>query len=184
MKAKKLSSLGKVRQLGIVVDDIHRAMKYWSSILGVGPFYHLEHAPAKELKFNGAPCDARLSLAFAQHGEFQIELVHPLDEVDSPFKAYQKTHGQGLQHLGYWPADFDVSYSEAISAGWKCIFSGVSPFDPEARFAYFDAGGPKGSPLVEIASTSAARERFFKLVADASVGWTGEGPVRIPNIAR
>lgn len=175
-------NLGRIRQLGIVVIDIEQAMRHWSAALGVGPFYYLAHAPAKDLRFNGAVCDTKLSLAFAQQGDLQIELVCPLDDVDSPFKAYQLAHGEGLQHVGYWPIDYEASYRSAVRAGWRCVFTGVSAFDSEARFAYFDVGGAKGSPLVEISSASASKDRFYRTVADASMGWSGDDPIRVPTL--
>ena len=37
--------LGEIRQLGYVVHDIEAAMDYWSSTLGVGPWYYNPRVP-------------------------------------------------------------------------------------------------------------------------------------------
>jgi hypothetical protein len=35
---------GELRQNGYVVRDIQSAMKHWTEVLGVGPFYYVDRA--------------------------------------------------------------------------------------------------------------------------------------------
>jgi hypothetical protein len=43
-----LYGLGAVRQFAFVVNDIRAAMNYWTSVMGVGPFFSFEQAPVKK----------------------------------------------------------------------------------------------------------------------------------------
>ena len=37
--------LGEIRQNGYVVRDVEAAMRHWSEVLGVGPFFYFERVP-------------------------------------------------------------------------------------------------------------------------------------------
>ena len=45
--------LGQIRQLGYVVPDIEAAMNYWSTTLGVGPWYYNPQVPIKNYRYKG-----------------------------------------------------------------------------------------------------------------------------------
>ncbi len=74
---------GPVMQLGFVVPDLDRAMEHWTGNVGVGPFYVLQHIQFAEALYRGQPTDADISVAVAQWGEVQVELIQQFN--DSPF---------------------------------------------------------------------------------------------------
>ena len=39
---------GQVRQNGYVVRDIEVAMRHWTQVLGLGPFFYFERVPIRE----------------------------------------------------------------------------------------------------------------------------------------
>ena len=50
--------LNTVRQIAYVVEDMEKALKYWTEYLKAGPFFTLEHAPWK-IKIPGRPLKCR-----------------------------------------------------------------------------------------------------------------------------
>jgi hypothetical protein len=52
-------------QNGYVVRDLHRAMEYWTTVLGVGPFFLVEHAHMEDYEAYGEPMAIDMSVAIA-----------------------------------------------------------------------------------------------------------------------
>ena len=66
---------GTVRQIAYVVSDLELAIGYWVSKMNAGPFFLFEHALLENQIYRGAPSDADISLAVANSGDLQIELI-------------------------------------------------------------------------------------------------------------
>ncbi len=66
---------GDIRQNGYVVRDIESAMKHWTEVLGVGPFFYFERVPVHDFRYRGEPSPVDLSIALANSGALQIELI-------------------------------------------------------------------------------------------------------------
>jgi hypothetical protein len=56
------------------VANIEKAVGYWSSALGAGPFFVLEHMKFDWAEHRGKPCTFDHSAAFGQWGPIAIEL--------------------------------------------------------------------------------------------------------------
>jgi hypothetical protein len=167
---------GPVRQLGYVVHDLQQAMDCWIARHGVGPFIRFEQAPIGDLRFRGAVCKAQIAIALAQSGPLQIELIALLDQIDSPYREFLRTSGEGLQHVAYWTTDFASLTQRAASSGMRELLSGYTGA-PDGRFAYLESGGHPGS-CIEISALSPGKTALFDAVARASIGWDGSNPVR------
>ena len=46
---------GVIRQNGYVVRDVEAAMKHWTEVLGVGPFFYFERVPIEDFRYRGEP---------------------------------------------------------------------------------------------------------------------------------
>ena len=57
--------LGEIRQLGYVVEDIEAGMKYWTEVMGVGPWYYNPKVPIKNYTFCGEHYEVHNSVALA-----------------------------------------------------------------------------------------------------------------------
>ena len=66
---------GDVRQNGYVVRNIESALEHWTEVLGVGPFWYFEEAPVEDFRYRGEPSELVVSIALAQSGPLQIELI-------------------------------------------------------------------------------------------------------------
>jgi hypothetical protein len=49
---------GPIRQNGYVVRDIEAALKHWTTVLGVGPFFYMERARIADFQYTGQPSAA------------------------------------------------------------------------------------------------------------------------------
>src|SRR3954454_8947753 len=73
VSASTLAALGPIRQIGFVVGDLDAALASWVA-LGVGPWYVIRGQHLHAL-YRGEPCEVTLSIAFANSGDMQMEVI-------------------------------------------------------------------------------------------------------------
>jgi hypothetical protein len=167
---------GPIRQTAYLVDDIEEAMGYWSSTLGVGPFFYLKGHQANGSLFRGQPTDMRISLAFAQSGPLQIELVQQLNDAPSLFKESRDAGLRGLHHVAFWTTEFDRDVENYRKRGFEIVQTGGMA-GANNRNVFIE--GPKENQLaIEISEIAGSKGEFFKRVALAAENWDGSDPVR------
>ena len=166
---------GQVRQNGYVVKDVEAAMKYWSETLGVGPFFYAPRVPVKNFRYRGEPQPIEVSVALANSGPLQIELVQQRNEVPSMYKAFLDAGHTGLQHIAYWTESFDQDIARLTAQGLKVVMSGE--VGERGRYAYFDTEFHPGS-VIELSEVAGPKGKLFRLIREASEGWNGKDPVR------
>ncbi|SHI01135.1 VOC family protein [Marivita hallyeonensis] len=173
-----MSFFGQVRQLGYVVKDLEAAMTYWRDVMGVGPFFHFENAPVGDFKYYGVETDAKISLALANCGDMQIELIQPRDDKPSPYRDFLNEGREGLQHLAFWSETFDADLAHAQTAGFKVILSGYA-VQEDGLFAYFDdTAAPQPGVMVELSALTGAKKETFAMIKEKSLTWDGKIPVQ------
>ena len=166
-----LGALGPVRQLGNVVADLDSAIAAWLAI-GVGPWFVMRDVTRRDGTFRGRPCAARMSLAFANSGPLQIELISPLDDVPSAAVEFLHSGGSGLHHIAYWTGRFDEVVGQAAEAGWRPVQTSGG------RSVYYEFPNSPG-PLVEVMELNDRMVWLTATVRDAAVAWDGmTDPVR------
>ncbi|MEU6749144.1 VOC family protein [Spirillospora sp. NPDC046719] len=171
-------SFGTIRQLGYVVPDIASAIAHWVERLEVGPFFYIERQPVNGFTYRGEPSDLEFSVALAQAGPVQIELIQQRNDAPSAFREFTDAGGEGLQHIAYWTTGFDDLVRKAEALGYRELQSGRSGSGgPDERFAYFTAGGHTGT-VVEFSEVAGRKAALFEAVAAAAAGWDGTDPVR------
>jgi hypothetical protein len=74
---------GNVIQNGCVVRDIATAMRHWIEVLGVGPWFYIEHLPVPDFQYKGQPSPVDISRALANSGALQIELIQQCNDTPS-----------------------------------------------------------------------------------------------------
>jgi 4-hydroxyphenylpyruvate dioxygenase-like putative hemolysin len=169
---------GAIRQNGFVVRDLNEALEYWTAVLGVGPFFRIADQPLTGFRYRGVPSSMRMTVALAQSGGIQIELIQQLDDAPSAFRDFAQETGQGLQHVAYWTDEFDRVTAEAKERGMVEVQGGRSGSGgPDERFAYYETSDAR-APMVEISETRGRKARLFDAVAQASVGWDGSDAIR------
>lgn len=128
--------LGKIIHLGIVVEDLEKAVKIYEESLGIGPW---EIQDAREffaqMKVNGGyGLEIRTAMF---HGEgYEIELITPTG--DGVYADWLRERGPGLHHVKFETED---NYQTIVSEAEQ--ISGRPP--------YLKVGWPDGRPLVAYA---------------------------------
>ena len=95
-------------QVNIIVDDIQRAAKAWSTLLGVPEpeiwVNHLQSNGDNPYTYRGKdiPCD--LQMCVIDMGSWVLEL-HQVDNTPSTFREFQDKHRYGVHHLGFEVGD-------------------------------------------------------------------------------
>ncbi|MEQ1489952.1 MAG: VOC family protein, partial [Terricaulis sp.] len=97
---------GKVCQNGYVVRDIDAAMKHWIDVMGVGPWFYIEDVKTDWFKHRGVDSDVKMSIALANSGDLQIELIQQRNDAPSMYKEFLDAGHEGLQHMSYWTLDY------------------------------------------------------------------------------
>jgi catechol 2,3-dioxygenase-like lactoylglutathione lyase family enzyme len=166
---------GDIRQNGYVVRDVEAAMKHWTEVLGVGPFFYFEHVPIRDFRYRGEPSALEVSIALANSGPLQIELIQQRNDAPSMYRDFLAQGREGLQHVAFWTADMDAALASARAAGHEVGQSGC--IGEGGRFVYLRAEAHPGT-VIEISEVSGAKGRFFAHVAEAARDWDGSDPVR------
>lgn len=165
---------GAIRQNAYLVDDLDQAMARWVR-LGVGPFFAMRSQVQAGSEYRGQPTAPVVSLAFANSGPLQIELIVQEDEAPSIYKEFTDAGGRGFHHVAFWAEDFDGALGSANDAGWPVVHRGNA--GGMANFAYLDAGGFT-STVVEVMELNEVTRWMTTTVREAAQGWDGADPVR------
>jgi len=166
---------GPLRQMGYVVRDIEAAMRHWTEVCGVGPWFYVDRLPVTAFTYRGMRHDGiHLSVALANSGEVQLELIQQRCQTPSMYQDFLGAGREGLQHWSSWPEDYHAIYRRALASGYTVGQEGESPRGP---FVYFWNEGHPGT-VIEMAELTPTRRRIFDQIRLAAVGWDGSDPIR------
>jgi hypothetical protein len=167
---------GEVRQLGYVVRDIEAAMKHWTEVLGVGPFFFFPRVVAVDAVYRGQPQPFEVAIALSQSGPMQIELMCQLSDGPSALRDFADVHGEGLHHLAYWTDSFEGTLRRALDRGLEVWQSGAIG-SRENRFAYLTTQA-HGGTVVELSEVSGMKGKLFAHIAQTAANWDGRDAIR------
>lgn len=167
---------GPVRQNGYVVRDIRAAMDHWINVLGVGPWFYIDRVKTDYFRHRGQDSAVEMSIALANSGDLQIELIQQRNDAPSMYKEFLEAGNEGLQHMSFWTREYQPLYDHALSLGLKVGHEGQIGGE-QGRFCYFDSGGHPGA-IIEISDISGNKGRFFEHIRRVAGEWDGSEPVR------
>jgi catechol 2,3-dioxygenase-like lactoylglutathione lyase family enzyme len=137
---KRLLALPPVTQIGMVVQDIDKAIQYYSQWFGVGP-WEVVTPEISNQTYRGQAANFRLQFAFADHGDLQWELIKVL-EGRTIYEDDLGKNGEGLHHVRCRVDNLDERIEAAKKVGIEVIQSGVIQIgqrgDVKAKFVYLD----------------------------------------------
>ena len=167
---------GAVTQNGYVVRDIHAAMDHWVNVMGVGPWCYVDRVKTDYFRHRGVASPVEMSIALANSGDLQIELIQQRNDAPSLYKEFLDAGHEGLQHMAYWSKDYQSVYDRALSLGYKVGHEGQIGGE-QGRFCYFDTQAHPGT-VVELSDISGAKGQFFEHIRQAALNWDGSNPIR------
>ena len=166
---------GEIRQTGYVVPDIEAAMNYWSRVLGVGPFFYNERVPIRNYHYCGEQYEPHNSVALANSGPLQIELIQCRNDVPSMYRDFTRAGYSGLQHVAYWTENYDADLERLVEQGFKPVMGGE--VGRRGRFIYFDTHYHPGT-VIELSEVTGPKGQMFRMIREAAANWDGSDPVR------
>ena len=119
------SKFSKVDQIGIVVKDVEKYVKFYEKVLGVEPF------PIAESTINSA----KLKIVLFELGEVEIELIQVV-EGESIHSRFLEETGEGLHHQGFFVNDLESELARLEENGIKVLERGEVL--GTVKFAYLD----------------------------------------------
>ena len=167
---------GAVTQNGYVVRDIRAAMDHWINVMGVGPWYYIDRVKTDYFRHRGDNSAPDLSIALANSGDLQIELIQQRNAAPSMYLEFLNAGHEGLQHMSYWTKDYQALYDRALNMGYIVGQEGQIGGE-QGRFAYFDTQAHPGT-VIEISDISGPKGRFFERIRQAAADWDGTNPIR------
>ena len=95
-------------QIGIIVRDVEKAVKYYEEKLGMGPWELSDmggFGPAEDIQIDGVPFKGQVvsKMAFLHRYGMEFELIQPIG--DTPYKKWLDEHGPGIHHIAVKAAE-------------------------------------------------------------------------------
>ena len=172
---------GEIRQLGFVVRDIDAAMRHWIETLGVGPWYYAERVPVQNFHHRGRPSPIELSVALANSGALQVELIQQRNDAPSMYKEFLDAGREGLQHVACWTTSFDDDLRRLERHGLVPVMGGE--VGASGRYGYFDTEFHPGA-VMELSEINGPKGDLFRTIRETAVSWDGTDPIRsFPKLA-
>lgn len=169
---------GPLRQVGLVVRDMAAAIEHWAGVLGVGPFLVMPELAFENYRYRGLEMPGPVvTLAFAQSGPLQIELIQQHDTCPSAYLEFLSAGQEGVQHLCAWP-DSPRDYAERrealLARGLVIVHEGATR-GSDLRFCYFGTEDGRAAPLLEISEGNLPAMRpLWQRLREASEAWDGQ----------
>jgi hypothetical protein len=162
---------GPVRQIGYVVTDLDAAIADALAV-GIGPWFTVRDMPQEDVAYRGAPCRPVLSLAFANSGDMQVEIIQQTGGTPSIYTEFIEAGGDGYNQLAWWVDDFAAMEARADAAGWTQVYGGDAG---GARFAYYETAG-KLATIVEVMEMTGTTKWMTDTVREAAESWDPTDP--------
>lgn len=171
---------GQPAQLGYVVRDIEAGMEAWLA-LGVGPWFYFGAVETDWFRHRGVDSGMEMSVALANSGDLQIELIQQRNEAPSLYKEFLDSGREGFQHVSYWSTDYQALYDKVLAEGFTIGHEGQIGGE-QGRFAYLESPATEDAgTLIEISDVSGPKGQFFEHIRDEAAGWDGSEPIRRLN---
>jgi len=117
---------GAITQNGYVVRDIEAAMRHWIEVLGVGPWFYVERAPIEDFQYQGQPSPVDVSIAMANSGALQIELIEQRNDAPRCTAIFCRP---GTRACNMWPIG-----RRHLKPIWSAFYHWATPLDKRATW--------------------------------------------------
>lgn len=173
MQPIKPAQLGPLMQNGYVVPDIQAAVRHWTDVMGVGPFFMFDHPEFSALSYRGKKCSADISAALAYWGDVQIELIQQWNDAPSVYRDWPAAVFGGLHHVAVMTDSFTADLDRFRDRGLEPIQIGDLG---GIRFAYVPTDQHPGGMLELI--EHGPIDAYYTMFREAARDWDGMDPLR------
>lgn len=140
-------------QIGVIVRDVEKAMDYYSTALGIGPFTPVTDLKPDNCRYMGELCPSHLRVSRAMWGTMEFELIQPVSGR-SIHHDFLNSNGEGINHLGIETSDYEELVLKMRQAGFREVQAldvFLPQFDCWGRATFFDTRSI-GGIIIELSS--------------------------------
>jgi hypothetical protein len=166
---------GPIRQFGFIVSDLDAAIAQWVGV-GVAPWLVMRELPMEGCRYRGEQSEPVISLALANSGEMQIELIEQHGETPSIYREFLERAGTGFHQIAYWPDDVGAVVAAAVADGWTEVWSGDA--GGTTRFSYLERADSPAT-VVELMELNDQTRAMGAKIRDAAAAWAPGQPTII-----
>lgn len=162
----------RIVQMAWVVDDLEAAATRLSAAMRCGPFMMNRHITLTDPHHRGRPQRTDFSLALAQAGDVQIELIEQHDDTPSVYRDVfpnGPADGMAFHHVAVIVGSVAEETARYNALGFETASSGRFG---DVDFTYVDTRSAGGF-MVEVLPDSETIRRFFGAVRRAAEDWDG-----------
>ncbi|TAL01901.1 MAG: VOC family protein, partial [Rhodospirillaceae bacterium] len=140
------------------------------------PFFLVPHLEINDIVYRGKKgMGIEFSLAIAQSGGVQIELVQQHCDRPSAYRDTIAKGEQGFHHICFYLDNYDATYDRYVKQGFVAAVDGLFG---NTRFSYIDTSASIGC-MVELIEHNEVQTNFFQRIIDGANGWDGKtDPIR------
>ena len=128
----------KLRQIGLVVRDMDRAINRFST-LGFGPFEPKFLPAGTKAWVTEKPSDGEVNVRSTMVDDLELELCQPISG-ESPHKEFLDAKGEGIQHIMFAVDDLEKEIDRLTKQG-ATVLLGASFGDGGLAYLDLDACG-------------------------------------------
>jgi len=132
--AQSLVNHLEIKQVGMVVKDMQKAIRQISALWAIGSVKYLE-LDLPDATVRGETVRLKAKLAFAQVGPVELEWIEP-GEGENIYWEFLRNKGEGVHHLGVFVTDIESELARFKEMGIEVLQSGTGP--DGTSFAYMD----------------------------------------------
>jgi len=103
--------------LGFVVRDLDAVAERYQRMLGVDR-WRVHELAVPGVPWNPRTTDARIKVAFGRAAGLTFELIQ-VQAGRTPHLEFLETHGEGVQHVGFWAADLRAATQHLLDQGGR-----------------------------------------------------------------
>ncbi len=122
-----------INHIGFVTDDVVKARQFFIDNFGVAVPAPTEFGPLTVPKDVPGASESRVRLTSFKMGTMTIELIQPL-RGPGPHYEFLKSHGPGLQHIGFSVKSLEATMAPLQKKGIKRPLRGYADFMPQMGF--------------------------------------------------
>ena len=130
----------KISQIGIVVPDMDKAIKFYEEVMGIGPFNVLPREPETCI-LHGEETHFQLKTGFAFLSGLQLELIQVMEGTSAHSEFLEQNPHGGMHHVAIYVEDLEGDIQKYANAGVKLIARGEYM---RSKWAYLDSTEQSG----------------------------------------
>lgn len=146
-------SFSNLVQIGVVVRDLDRTVKFLSEVFGLGPFRYITYPPERSdmnTAYRGEPGAFSHRIAFAELGPVELEVIQPLTGA-SGLTEFLEEHGEGIQHIRFNVENLQPVLDYLNGHGVEPLMSGTG-LRPGTTWVHLDTADKVGF-VIEVMNT-------------------------------